>query len=81
MLRHNPSDTPNCGHCRLSSSRLRVRSATSIESYDLGVNSYIVKPIEFDKFVETVQTLGALLAALERATGSRCTKRDIGRYR
>jgi two-component system, response regulator len=29
-----------------------------VESYDLGVNSYIVKPIEFDKFVETVQTLG-----------------------
>jgi DNA-binding response OmpR family regulator len=29
-----------------------------VESYDLGVNSYIVKPVAFDKFVETVQTLG-----------------------
>jgi two-component system response regulator len=29
-----------------------------VESYDLGVNSYIVKPVNFDKFVETVQTLG-----------------------
>jgi CheY-like chemotaxis protein len=29
-----------------------------VESYDLGVNSYIVKPIDFDKFVETVQSLG-----------------------
>jgi DNA-binding response OmpR family regulator len=29
-----------------------------IESYDLGVNSYIVKPVAFEKFVETVQTLG-----------------------
>jgi len=29
-----------------------------IESYSLGVNSYIVKPIDFDKFVDTVQTLG-----------------------
>jgi CheY-like chemotaxis protein len=29
-----------------------------VESYSLGVNSYIVKPIEFDKFVETVQMLG-----------------------
>ncbi len=29
-----------------------------VESYNLGVNSYIVKPIEFDKFIETVQTLG-----------------------
>jgi two-component system response regulator len=29
-----------------------------VESYDLGVNSYIVKPVDFDKFVHTVQTLG-----------------------
>jgi CheY-like chemotaxis protein len=29
-----------------------------VESYSLGVNSYIVKPIEFDKFVETVRMLG-----------------------
>ena len=29
-----------------------------VESYDLGVNSYIVKPVEFEKFVETVHTLG-----------------------
>jgi len=29
-----------------------------IESYDLGVNSYIVKPIEFDSFVEAVGALG-----------------------
>ena len=29
-----------------------------VESYDLGVNSYIVKPVDFDKFVDTVQTLG-----------------------
>ena len=29
-----------------------------VESYDLGVNSYLVKPVDFDKFVETVQTLG-----------------------
>lgn len=29
-----------------------------VESYDLGVNSYIVKPVDFEKFVHTVQTLG-----------------------
>lgn len=29
-----------------------------IESYRLGVNSYIVKPVEFDKFVEAVKNLG-----------------------
>jgi hypothetical protein len=29
-----------------------------VESYELGVNSYITKPIDFDKFVETVRSLG-----------------------
>lgn len=29
-----------------------------VESYDLGVNSYIVKPVDFTQFVETVQALG-----------------------
>ena len=29
-----------------------------VESYQLGVNSYIVKPVVFDKFVEAVNNLG-----------------------
>ena len=29
-----------------------------IESYRLGVNSYIVKPVDFDKFVEAIKGLG-----------------------
>ncbi|MFZ3137437.1 MAG: response regulator [Thermodesulfovibrionales bacterium] len=29
-----------------------------IESYRLGVNSYIVKPVDFDKFVEAIKSLG-----------------------
>ena len=29
-----------------------------IESYHLGVNAYVVKPVEFDKFVEAVAKLG-----------------------
>jgi two-component system response regulator len=28
------------------------------ESYKLGVNSYVVKPLDFDKFVEAVSELG-----------------------
>jgi len=30
-----------------------------VESYELGVNSYIVKPVDFDKFVEAVKELGS----------------------
>ncbi len=29
------------------------------ESYQLGVNSYILKPIDFDDFTETVRKLGS----------------------
>ena len=29
-----------------------------VESYDLGVNSYIVKPVDFDQFVRAVSELG-----------------------
>ena len=29
-----------------------------VESYELGVNSYIVKPVDFDKFVEMVSQVG-----------------------
>ena len=29
-----------------------------VESYELGVNSYIVKPVDFDQFTEAVRRLG-----------------------
>lgn len=29
-----------------------------VESYDLGVNAYLVKPVEFDQFTEAVKQLG-----------------------
>ena len=29
-----------------------------VESYRLGVNSYIVKPVDFEQFTETVRQLG-----------------------
>ena len=35
-----------------------------LESYQLGVNAYVVKPVDFDKFVETVKHLGLFWVVL-----------------
>ncbi|MHB1955454.1 MAG: response regulator [Sulfobacillus sp.] len=37
------------------------------ESYKLGVNSYIVKPVDFEKFVETVANAGLYWMVTNRA--------------
>jgi CheY-like chemotaxis protein len=37
-----------------------------IESYQLGVNSYVVKPIEFDSFAKTIADLGFYWLAVNR---------------
>lgn len=41
-----------------------------IESYDLGVNSYIVKPVDFDQFTQTVRELGMYWVLYNQAPGS-----------
>jgi len=33
------------------------RDEDVIKSYDLGVNSYIIKPVDFDKFIDTIQSI------------------------
>jgi two-component system, response regulator len=40
-----------------------------VRSYDLGVNSYIVKPVEFAKFVEEVSKLGIYWIAMNKIPG------------
>jgi len=38
-----------------------------IESYELGVNSYIVKPVDFDKFISSVSEIGLYWMLLNKA--------------
>jgi DNA-binding NarL/FixJ family response regulator len=35
-----------------------------VESYRLGVNAYVVKPVDFHEFVEAVKELGAFWAVI-----------------
>jgi two-component system, response regulator len=38
-----------------------------VETYKLGINSYVVKPLDFDKFVEAVSQLGLYWVLLNQA--------------
>lgn len=40
-----------------------------VRSYELGVNSYIVKPVDFDKFFETATGLGMYWSVRNRTPG------------
>jgi two-component system response regulator len=47
----------------LTSSR---ESSDVLESYGLGVNSYVVKPVSFDRFAESVRQVGAYWLTLNQ---------------
>mmetsp|Transcript_3626 Transcript_3626/g.4847 ORF Transcript_3626/g.4847 Transcript_3626/m.4847 type:complete len:148 (-) Transcript_3626:933-1376(-) len=53
-VKNNP-DTSNIPIVALTTSR---EDKDRIEAYNLGVNSYIVKPVDFDNFTKSVQELG-----------------------
>ncbi len=37
-----------------------------IESYNLGANAYVIKPVDFDDFIEAVKKIGSFWALLNR---------------
>ena len=39
-----------------------------IESYQLGVNAYVIKPIEFEEFINAVKQIGAFWALVNKTT-------------
>ena len=38
-----------------------------VESYGLGVNAYVVKPVDFDEFIETIKQLGIFWTLINEA--------------
>jgi CheY-like chemotaxis protein len=42
-----------------------------LESYNLGVNAYVVKPVKFPEFVEAVRNLGIFWAVVNQNCGAR----------
>ncbi len=38
-----------------------------VKSYKLGVNSYVIKPVDFEKFIQTVKSLGIFWALINEA--------------
>jgi CheY-like chemotaxis protein len=49
-----------------------------IESYALGVNAYVVKPVDFVQFAEAVKTLGCFWAMLNESPGASGTRQSGG---
>ncbi len=50
-----------------------------IRSYDLGANSYIQKPVDFDQFRQTVKTLGLYWMVINLRPASNGLKKSTGK--
>lgn len=75
VLKQIKSDprTKNTPVVMMTSSR---EESDMVTSYQLGVNSYIVKPVDFHQFVESARTLGLYWLLLNEAPASTTEKRN-----
>lgn len=48
-----------------------------VKSYELGVNSYIVKPVDFDQFNEAVRTIGKYWLLINQPPKSNNAENDV----
>ncbi len=44
-----------------------------IRSYDLGVNAFVVKPVDFNQFLEAIRALGVFWAIVNEPPPARLT--------
>jgi len=58
----------------LTSSR---HESDMMESYRLGVNAYVVKPVNFDDFMDAVKTLGLFWAIINEPPPRNSTQGDV----
>ncbi len=65
QIKQNP-ETQSIPVVVLTSSR---EERDIVESYKLGVNSYIVKPVDFDQFAKAIADLGLYWAVLNQPPG------------
>ena len=49
-----------------------------VESYRLGVNAYVVKPVDFHEFVNAIKELGVFWAVVNQPPPGSIRKRDLG---
>ena len=57
-------DNPNLRHVPVVMVTSSREEQDLIRSYELGVNAYVVKPVDFQKFVESVKEIGMFWAII-----------------
>ncbi|MGN6644635.1 MAG: response regulator [Verrucomicrobiota bacterium] len=75
MLRHMKAQ-PHLKHLPVVMITSSREEQDLVNSYQLGVNAYVVKPVDFQKFVESIKQIGFFWALLNEPPPASLTKRD-----